>query len=247
MKQPLSIGEISTLLDIPKSTLRYWDSEGLIDLSRNDANNYREYTLHTLISLSDLVYYRSLNMPLKELKRLKEVTPLELENSLKTLDNKLEEQIDQLHKSKDELKKREANIKCYMALVSNPYQEDKMDFDRIYSFAYDNAKAWALCISDQYSNILYYDKTWNGPEIGMTQCYSKESQLLWEKGESNHRYVTFPLAVEYSNPQRIDFLPHLEKLQSMGYKTDKIFGRYLFSAFVDRHCDFYKGYAEILN
>lgn len=247
MKQPLSIGEISKLLDIPKSTLRYWDSEGLIDLSRNDNNNYREYSLHTLIGLSDLVYYRSLNMPLKEMKRLKEVTPAELENSLKTLDNKLEKQIEQLLKSKEELKKREENIKCYMALVSNPYQEDKIDFDRVYSFSYHNAKAWALCISDQYSNILYYDTSSDGPEIGMTQCYSKESRLLWESGKINHRYVTFPLSVEYSNPQGADFLPNLEKLQSLGYKTGKIFGRYLFSAFDDRHCDFYKGYAEIID
>ncbi|MFA9466579.1 MAG: MerR family DNA-binding transcriptional regulator [Velocimicrobium sp.] len=241
MKQPLSIGEISKLLDIPKSTLRYWDSEELISLSRNDTNNYREYSLHTLISLSDLVYYRSLNMPLKELKRLKEVTPSELENSLKALDHKLEEQIEQLLKSKEELKKREENIKCYMALVSNPYQEDTIDFDKVYSFAYHNAKAWALCISDQYSNILYYDRTSDEPEIGMTQCYSKESKLLWEAEEISNRYVTFPLAVEYSNPQGADFLPHLEKLQCMGHRTGKIFGRYLFSAFTDRHCDFYKG------
>ena len=182
----------------------------------------------------------------EDLQRAIEAAEAEADSSLAQC-KQLEEQIKQLHKSKEELKKRDENIKCYMALVSNPYQEDKMDFDRVYSFAYDNAKAWALCISDQYSNILYYDKTSDGPEIGMTQCYSRESTLLWEAGEISHSYVAFPLAVDYSNPQGVDFLPHLEKLQSMGHETGKIFGRYLFSAFVDRHCDFYKGYAEILN
>lgn len=246
MKQPLSIGDISNLLGVPKSTLRFWEGEGIIDLPRNDSNNYREYSLHTLVSLSDMVYYRSLNMPLKEMKKLKEVSPLELEHSLSQLEHKLEAEIETLLKSKEELKKRKAVIECYMSLLDKPYQEEKIDFNKVYSFAYDSAKAWAACIKDQYANILYYDVNKQQPEIGMTVSYSKENQLLWESDETSHKYLTFPLIVEYGNPQSSDFKAHLAQLKQLGFRSERIFGRYLFSAVDGRHGDFYKGYAEVL-
>ncbi|PXV84891.1 MerR family transcriptional regulator [Lachnotalea glycerini] len=247
MKQPLSIGEISQLLNVPKSTLRYWDSENLIDLTRNDVNNYREYSRHTLIALSDMVYYRSLNMPLKEMKRLKAVTPKDLKDSLIALDKNLENEIDRLLKSKAELKKRMININTYMEIVNRPYQQEAIDFKVLYSFDYQNPEAWSECISDQYENLIYYDNDTSCPQIGMTKAFSTKSRLLWKEKDKNQSYITFPLAVGYGNPTREDFLPHIDILKSMGYETGKIFGRYLFSAFDKKHCDFYKGFVEIID
>lgn len=247
MKQPLSIGEISKLLNVPKSTLRYWDSEGLIELNRNDGNKYREYSRHTLVGLSDLVYYRSINMPIKEMKRLKEVNPLQLKDILNELGNNINEEINRLLHSKLELENRIQNMECYLQLVQNPYQQEKIDFEKLYSFDYNSPKAWADCINDQYENIIYYEKGSKAPEICMTKAYSKESRLLWESKDEHQSYITFPLAVQYGNPLALDFTPHFNQLLTMGYETKHIFGRYLFSAYDGRHCDFYKGYAEISN
>jgi CubicO group peptidase (beta-lactamase class C family) len=53
MRNFFSIGEISDLLGIPKSTLRYWESEGLIDRQRDDINNYKtDNFLHMIFSQS---------------------------------------------------------------------------------------------------------------------------------------------------------------------------------------------------
>lgn len=247
MKKPLSIGDISKLLNVPKSTLRYWDSEGLIDLNRNNSNKYREYTRNTLVGLSDLVYYRSLNMPIKEMKRLKEVNPFELKDILNQLGHNINEEIDRLLSSKLELENRIQDMECYLQLVQNPYQQEKIDFEKLYSFDYNSAKAWADCINDQYENIIYFEKGGKSPEICMTKSYSKESRLLWESKNTKQTYITFPLAVQYGNPLASDFTPHFNQLATMGYETKHIFGRYLFSACDKRHCDFYKGYAEITN
>lgn len=245
MKQPLSIKDISELLNVPKSTLRYWDSEGLIDLQRNDSNRYREYTRNTLVGLSDLVYYRSLNMPIKEMKRLKEVNPFELKDILNQLGEDINEEINQLLTSKLELENRLQDMETYLQLVQNPYKQEKIDFEKLYSFDYNSPKAWADCINDQYENIIYFEKGSKSPEICMTKTYSKESRLLWETKNAKQTYITFPLAVQYGNPLASDFTPHFDELSKMGYETKHIFGRYLFSAFDQRHCDFYKGYAEI--
>lgn len=247
MKQPLSIGDISKLLNVSKSTLRYWESEGLFDLTRNDTNNYREYSYNTLVGLSDLVYYRSLNMPLKDLKRLKEVSPVQLKRILNQLGENIDEEINRLLTSKLELDNRIQNMEYYMNLVQNPYEEENIDFDKLYSFDNNSPKAWADCINNQYENIIYYNKDSEVPKICMTKAYSNESRLLWETKNKDQTYITFPLAVSYGAPLAKDFLPHFTQLESMGYKTNTIFGRYLFSAYDGRHCDFYKGYAEILS
>ncbi|HAX53481.1 MAG TPA: MerR family transcriptional regulator, partial [Lachnospiraceae bacterium] len=39
MRERYNIGEISEIFQIPKPTLRYWESENLIQLNRNEEND----------------------------------------------------------------------------------------------------------------------------------------------------------------------------------------------------------------
>ena len=39
------IKDAARYLGIASSTLRYWESEGLVQSGRNDANGYRQYSL----------------------------------------------------------------------------------------------------------------------------------------------------------------------------------------------------------
>ncbi len=41
MKKMYTIGQVSELFDLPKSTIRYWDEQGLIRSSRQEENDYR--------------------------------------------------------------------------------------------------------------------------------------------------------------------------------------------------------------
>ncbi len=49
MKKMYTIG-ISELFDLPKSTIRYWDEQGLIRSSRQEENDYR------LFDIDDIFY-----------------------------------------------------------------------------------------------------------------------------------------------------------------------------------------------
>lgn len=40
MKKMYTIGQVSELFDLPKSTIRYWDEQGLIQSSRQEENDY---------------------------------------------------------------------------------------------------------------------------------------------------------------------------------------------------------------
>lgn len=70
MKRLYSIGEVSELLDIPRSTIRYWDAEGLIHAAREEENGYRLFDIDAIFQVYDINFYRKLDIPMKQMKNL---------------------------------------------------------------------------------------------------------------------------------------------------------------------------------
>ncbi len=44
-----TIGQVSELFDLPKSTIRYWDEQGLIRSSRQEENDYRLFDIDDIL------------------------------------------------------------------------------------------------------------------------------------------------------------------------------------------------------
>lgn len=244
MKKTFSIGEISELLNIPKSTLRYWEGVGLVDLPRDDINNYRTYNTGAVYTISDLAHYRRLRMALQDMKKLPKLSPGELAETLENLDQNLEQQLKELHTAKAFINRKMHCINEYKRLISNQYQEELPDYDSIYSFSVDDTQAWSVYIKDQYQSILLYDIQQNRIEAGLLVPTSEQPQKIWSRNDQA-MYLTFILKVSYSDPSPQDFLPHVDYLKASGYHTDKIFARYLFSACDEKYYDYYQAYAEL--
>ncbi len=246
MKTSFSIGEISELLDIPKSTLRYWESEGLIKLPRDDMNNYRRYNPNSFYTISDLAHYRCLRMSLQDMKKLPGLSPKELADSIKALDQDLDKKLQELYTAKNYINKKMQYIEEYEELCKHEYQEETPDYDRIYSFLIEDTKAWSIYIKEQYQSILLYQPDSNEIEMGLAVPTSKAHPVLWSR-KDNISYVSFVLKVDYSNPTADAFKPHLKYFQENGCKVSSIFARYLFSACDDKYYDYYKAFAELQN
>ncbi len=244
MKNSFSIGEISDLLGIPKSTLRYWESEGLIRMPRNAENNYRKYNASSIFTISDLAHYRYLQMSLQDMRKLPNLSPYELEASLDTLNQDLDQKLKELYQSKDYINRKMDCIKQFKQLSSHQYQEEEPDYDNIYLFSIDDTDAWSVYIKDQYQSILLFNAEKGSIETGLAVPTSDRHPRLWEK-DRNAKYLSFVLKVEYSNPSIADFMPHMEQLTNSGYKITNIFARYLFSACDEKYYDYYKAFAEI--
>ncbi len=60
MKKMYTIGQVSELFDLPKSTIRYWDEQGLIRSSRQEENDYRLFDIDDIFMLYDIVFYRKI-------------------------------------------------------------------------------------------------------------------------------------------------------------------------------------------
>ncbi len=244
MKKSFSIGEISELLGIPKSTLRYWERAGLIRSPRNDENNYREYYPSTIYTISDLAHYRCLRMSLEDMRKLPQLSPNELEESLIDLDHNLAKQLEELNTAKEYIHKKLQCMNEYNRLCQNQYQVEFPDYNKIYNFSIQDTDAWSVYIKDQYQSILLYNTKKNCIETGLAVPTAKDHPTIWEI-DRNASYISFVLKVGYSSPTTEDFQPHLDHLSKEGYLVSNIFARYLFSACDDKYYDYYKAFAEV--
>ncbi len=245
MRNFFSIGEISDLLGIPKSTLRYWESEGLIEKQRDDVNNYRRYSPSSLVTISDLAHYRCLRMSLQDMKKLPQLSPEALETSLDSLNQDLDMKLSELKMAKDYINKKKEHIQEYQKLMINQYQPEQPDYNQIYQFFIDDTEAWATYIKDQYQSILIYNPEDSIVETGLVIPTHDNHPKLWEKDQSR-QYLSFVLKVTYSNPTTEDFKPHLDQLKKQGYQITRLLARYLFSACDERYYDYYKAFAEVV-
>ena len=87
------IKDAARYLGIASSTLRYWESEGLVQSGRNDANGYRQYSLHDLIEASEIAFYRKLGVPVKELEGYRALSAQDLDAALARTEDDVERRI----------------------------------------------------------------------------------------------------------------------------------------------------------
>lgn len=73
----LTVGEISKALGITNEAIRYYVKEGIITPKRNEENHYWEYSSDDLMKLTDVLFYRSMNLTMKEIKLIMDGLPLE--------------------------------------------------------------------------------------------------------------------------------------------------------------------------
>ena len=63
----LSIGRVAKIFGLSPETLRYYEREGFLAPEKNHGNGYREYTLEDLLLLTDLLFYRDIGIPIKDI------------------------------------------------------------------------------------------------------------------------------------------------------------------------------------
>ena len=119
-KKNLTIGEISEILNITPSTLRFWEKENLFHVSKK-SNHYRTYTNTDLIDIADILYYRNLGVPVKDIRAFSSLELSEydqfLENQERELNKKIEEYQQMLLRSQS-LKR---NYYRLLRLLVNPF------------------------------------------------------------------------------------------------------------------------------
>lgn len=88
-----SIKQLADLVGITPRTLRYYDHLGLLEPSEVRENGYRYYDRGNLLSLQQILFYRELDLPLKEIKYILNRPDFQLLNSLKDHQKAIQKEI----------------------------------------------------------------------------------------------------------------------------------------------------------
>ncbi len=65
-----TIGEMAKLFDVSTDTLRYYEKVGLLSSHRNAANRYRGYSYDDLVILMDILFFRNMEIPVKDIRQM---------------------------------------------------------------------------------------------------------------------------------------------------------------------------------
>ena len=118
----MTIKEIEQATGLPRASVRFYESEGLISPGRGE-NGYRNYTDSDLDSLLKIRLLRQLDIPLEDIQAL--------QNSQRSLDSVLDAALDRLDRNAAQLERARAmcrtlrrNCDSYASLNARPYLQE---------------------------------------------------------------------------------------------------------------------------
>lgn len=236
-----SLDQISKLLNIPKSTLRYWEAEGLIKSQRNEENDYREYTHEDLVIICDIVFYRSLNIPIKRLKNIYNISLYDNFQYLKYSHEKLQSEIDRLSDIKINLEHRIHHYETLVQALNGKFPFEKPFFDQIIHIDPGTGKNLANYLTDQSVLAVHCNLYENPLTIyGVISQEKTDKDVIWQ---INKKYKYKPCLVEIKSENvNWELLePQIEELKCQ----NKIIHSLIMSFLIpDKELDYYLGWIE---
>lgn len=130
-KDYVSIGQISEIYGIPATTLYYWEKEKLINPAHNPENNYREYSLvHTFVEIGDTNFYRSIDIPIGEIKKIKSYDAAKIRDTLKNSGKQIEQKIEAYTQKLKVINERIALLDEILSAPQGEFKRAEIPFDK---------------------------------------------------------------------------------------------------------------------
>ncbi|WP_165006259.1 MULTISPECIES: MerR family transcriptional regulator [unclassified Enterococcus] len=233
MEKMYTIGEVSELLNLPKSTIRYWDEQGLISSSRHEDNGYRLFDIDDIFKLYDIDFYRNLDIPIKQMKDLYGKTLSDLYETLDETEKRIRNEIAVMKKKHQEIDFRKKQLKLMIDTKQNEFPVESIPFDRIISSDFENFMEIKMFLAN-YSSFGIISTTSSNAETAYGLCIGKaqehlpveEAEVIWEKNESAV-YRRFLLKVEMNRTENNNIKEVRDLLKTQGVETGQVIGQYL--------------------
>lgn len=116
-----SIKELADLAGTTTRTLRYYDQQGLLEPARIGANGYRYYDRGNLLTLQQILFFRELDVPLKEIGYLLNRPDFQLLTSLKDHQRAIQERISRYQRLMDTIKKTISELEGETTMKDDQY------------------------------------------------------------------------------------------------------------------------------
>lgn len=247
MKNYLTIGEVSSLLGISKSTLRFWEESGIFKVIKGD-NNYRGYTLDDLLIIAEIYFYRNLGFSVKQLKDFESFRLSDYETTITQVKSLIDEEINKYIVMRNSLKKKEFHIQTINIYKNIEYSYGEVPIEKIIQFNYDDAESLKNYTNDPslYVRVIN-SKNFEDEVRGIIPIKPIEDKFLIWKKESMNKYAIFLIEENASRDYSHNMAEKLKIIQKK-HNTGRLLANYLLSENINGETiDYLLGYVEIFD
>ena len=225
----LSIKQVAEIFRVSKSKLRFWEERGLINPVRNENNEYREYSRHTLTEIEDIIMLKSLGCSLDEIEHIKKAGVDETTRLLSVSRERLEQQRLELDRMIQGIVAREKLIEEYRHLKEKPdYRFCMPDKRPIIKWRWtdDNIHNY---LAESYMVIVFYpeQEMHFSDGIYVSADDYEEDDLIWSPGAKMNPAIECLIETEYGNPSKNNIREHIDILREQGYRTGIVIAKFL--------------------
>lgn len=247
MKKEFRISEIADLFDVPISTLRYWEKEGLVHFERLEGNNYRTASMVTIRNLCDITFYRKLSVPIEDLRSLLDMNHSEIKDTLQKSRNHLIQEIQEKQQTIESIDAKLNQIDTLQSLNENPIEFVQVQLPAIRPFD-------LFCSSD-LRNLVNFEKNLivmippNAPMsyrygVFVLDDYPKEN-LIRDKDENPRLYLKVLLETSYDKIEDNNLQVYYNYIRSQGYIPGLSIGKVLVSSNDGSLHNYYETWIEL--
>ena len=142
-----SIGQVSKIANLSTKALRYYDKIGLISPDKVEDNQYRFYSMPTLLSVPVIKYYKQMGFKLEEMRSLIEGSTYNI------LEKVFNDKIDELKKQERELFIKYKSVKDWHDLIVEARSVIENEIDEI-SVKFQNTEQFTFMNQDFDYNYI---------------------------------------------------------------------------------------------
>lgn len=244
VREKLLINEVASLLDVEPSSIRYWESKGLLHLQRDTDNGYRYFDLKALIEILDIIFFRKMQLPIKVLSQHLTGTIDERKRILSNTKEDVETLLLSLAEAHDALNFRLNCIDQVMDLKSldDSPQEKVPDFLKVESLNLSNEGHTKKYLKDPSHFILLFNEKKHTIREGILSYEHEETEdsIIWKKRDFQEFIFGGLLMVNVENYQE-NTLDNLRQKKSISSEYNQVIAQYLSSGNEgDIPVDYYK-------
>ncbi len=240
----IDIDAVSRIVHVPKSTLRYWESEGLIASARG-SNNYRRYHERDVIDIGDVALYRKLGVGVRDIANVRMMGEQDLNAFLDGMDESLAQRIGELRKTQSLIRARKGLLQEFHVLKEQGpsiVSADQAHIGPILAFDLRDECSFSSWIEDPHEKrycLLFESPDAWPPKDGWIAASEQDSPtdvsvLLWAGPLPDTRFARLLFIGENGNLANNNLQEALRYVATQNATAGRMVARYLLNIFDEK-------------
>ncbi|MGZ4032058.1 MAG: MerR family transcriptional regulator [Tumebacillaceae bacterium] len=116
-----TVKQLSEMTGVSVRTLHYYDEIGLLTPERHEENGYRLYGEETVLRLQQILFFKELDFPLKEVKVLIDSPHFDMIDALQTHKSLLQSKVERMHRLLETIDNTIKNVKGELIMAEKDF------------------------------------------------------------------------------------------------------------------------------